>query len=200
MSKAATSSNNTSSPTTRHSKTNNANGGHQLAIDSIYTALLQLMEQKPYNEISITDIVKRAGVSRMAYYRNYQTKDEILTKRLAQELDAFYDRVWHDKEQGSASSTSQLDFLTAFFTEMQKDHILQATIKADLMDQLFKLHHNFMYNIYKYILEIDMEQPANQQRLYYDLGGITGLIMYCRDHDFHADSRQLAQMVLERSK
>ena len=44
----------------------------------IMEALLQLMHSKDYNDISITDITSRAGVSRMAYYRNYRSKDHIL--------------------------------------------------------------------------------------------------------------------------
>ena len=44
----------------------------------IMDALIQLMHTKDYNDITITDITKRAGVSRMSYYRNYKSKDDIL--------------------------------------------------------------------------------------------------------------------------
>lgn len=182
----------------KRTKTNDANGGHQLAVDSIYEALLQLMEKKPYSEIKITDIVERAGVSRMAYYRNYQTKDEILTKCLEKNLDDFYSRILSDQSKG-ATGISRIDFMTAFFEELQKDHILQAVISAGLLDKLFELHRNFMYNIYRYVLEIDMDKEENQKRLYYDMGGIVGLLLYCCDQHFHADSRELAELVMKRS-
>ena len=42
----------------------------------IMDALLQLMHTKDYDDITITDITERAGVSRMSYYRNYHSKDE----------------------------------------------------------------------------------------------------------------------------
>lgn len=44
----------------------------------IMDALLQLMHTKDYDDITITDITEKAGVSRMSYYRNYHSKDEIL--------------------------------------------------------------------------------------------------------------------------
>lgn len=50
--------------------------------ECIETALVKLMEKKPYDAITITDITKRAGVSRTAYYRNYASKDEILSRRI----------------------------------------------------------------------------------------------------------------------
>ena len=63
------------------------NSAHRLAIDCIYEALIQLMEKKDYKDITITDITRKAGVSRMAYYRNYADKDEILLRHLKMYLD-----------------------------------------------------------------------------------------------------------------
>lgn len=44
----------------------------------IQEALIFLMQRKNYADISVTDIVKKAGVSRTAYYRNYKSKDDVL--------------------------------------------------------------------------------------------------------------------------
>lgn len=181
------------------------NSNHELAIDSIYTALLQLMEKKEYSKISITDITNRAGVSRMAYYRNYKSKDEILTKRLEAVLNKFYDRVLQDKENSDTSSKDAkedflINFMTNFFDEFQKDPVLHAIIKAGLIDKILELHRNFMYNIFKYILDLDMDNAENQRIMYYEMGGIAGLIMYCQSKDFKADSKLLAKEVLKQMK
>lgn len=53
-----------------------------LTKECIVTALLRLMETNSYPSISITDITHLAGVSRMAYYRNYKSKDDILINHL----------------------------------------------------------------------------------------------------------------------
>lgn len=45
-----------------------------LTKESIETALLALMKEKNFSSITITDIAKKAGVSRLAYYRNYSSK------------------------------------------------------------------------------------------------------------------------------
>lgn len=49
---------------------------HELIEQCILDALIQLLQKHPYDEITITDITNKAGVSRMAYYRNYESKDE----------------------------------------------------------------------------------------------------------------------------
>lgn len=56
------------------------NESNRLAKECIVTALIELMKVRDYNAISITDITKKAGVSRMAYYRNYTSKEDILNK------------------------------------------------------------------------------------------------------------------------
>ncbi len=48
--------------------------------ESITTALLELMQTKDYQKISITDIVKKAGVSRVSYYRHFTTKEDVLIR------------------------------------------------------------------------------------------------------------------------
>ncbi|MBE6703352.1 MAG: TetR/AcrR family transcriptional regulator [Ruminococcaceae bacterium] len=51
-----------------------------LAKECIVTALIELMKTQDYHTISITDIARKAGVSRMTYYRNYTSKEDILNK------------------------------------------------------------------------------------------------------------------------
>jgi AcrR family transcriptional regulator len=42
-------------------------------------ALFQLMGQKSFSQITVTDIAERAGVSRLTFYRNFETKEDILS-------------------------------------------------------------------------------------------------------------------------
>lgn len=53
---------------------------NRLTRESLQTALLLLMSEKPFDKITITELVKRSGVSRTAFYRNYNTKADILTE------------------------------------------------------------------------------------------------------------------------
>lgn len=53
---------------------------NQLTRECLRTALMKLMEQKKFEQISVTDIVKKSGVSRTAFYRNYGTKEELIAE------------------------------------------------------------------------------------------------------------------------
>ncbi len=58
------------------------NPANVFAKDCIATALIKLMQQKKYEDITITDIAQTAGVSRVTYYRNYKSKEEIITHHM----------------------------------------------------------------------------------------------------------------------
>ncbi len=50
--------------------------------ESITQALLLLMKERPFSQISITEIVKKAGVGRVSFYRNYRSKEDVLVSAL----------------------------------------------------------------------------------------------------------------------
>lgn len=50
--------------------------------ECIESALILLMQEKPFPQITIQEIIRRAGVGRSSYYRNYSSKENILESRL----------------------------------------------------------------------------------------------------------------------
>ncbi len=72
------------------------NEANALTKECILTALLRLMESEPYDKISITDITNLAGVSRMAYYRNYNSKEDILLKQLEEAEEKLLEEIGNE--------------------------------------------------------------------------------------------------------
>ena len=57
----------------------------RITKESIITAVIILCAEKPFEKITVTEIVKKAGVSRTAFYRNYASKEDVL-KELGTEV------------------------------------------------------------------------------------------------------------------
>jgi len=66
-----------------HSRQSNA-----FVKECLKTAMIQLAKEKDYNEITITALCKRAGVSRMAFYRNYQIPNDVIYE-IARDLNTY---------------------------------------------------------------------------------------------------------------
>lgn len=69
-------------------------GRNAYVIEHLNNALLQLLSQKPLNDISISELVETAEVGRASFYRNYEKKEDILKAHLD---DLF--REWMDESQ-----------------------------------------------------------------------------------------------------
>lgn len=51
---------------------------NQLTRECIRNALVYLMNEASFDKITVTAIIKRSGVSRAAFYRNYTSKEDVL--------------------------------------------------------------------------------------------------------------------------
>jgi len=52
---------------------------NKVTRECLRIAMFKLMGETEFEKITITEICKRAGVSRLAFYRNYGTKEELVT-------------------------------------------------------------------------------------------------------------------------
>lgn len=51
---------------------------NRITRECIQTALINLISVKPFDKITITELVLKSGVSRMSFYRNYKTKEDVI--------------------------------------------------------------------------------------------------------------------------
>lgn len=65
----------------------------QLSKESIQQALFELMRTMEYASITISQLTNKAGVSRMGFYRNYESKDQVLTDFFDSYMDDFYQQL-----------------------------------------------------------------------------------------------------------
>ena len=59
----------------------------------ITDALFELIEEKDYESISITEIVNKAGLSRVTYYRHFKNKEDIVLRFFEITKNRFIDQV-----------------------------------------------------------------------------------------------------------
>lgn len=95
----------------------------------ITEALFRLMEDTPYNEITVSDVARKAGVGRATFYRYFSSKEDVLR--------FFFDRAKSDfaSEQVYRPRCKEdyLDIIKRVLTYIRKNkHRLQLLVKARL--------------------------------------------------------------------
>lgn len=77
-------------------------------------AVFALMDKKPYSEIKVSDIVKKAGVSRMTFYHYYETKEDALEDYF-HEIVAGYVRECETKKVGRFHNINSIVHALKYF-------------------------------------------------------------------------------------
>ena len=85
------------------------NAAHDMVMESLTGALLQLMKHKPLSDINILELCERAGVSRVSFYRNFDSIQDILVKYLSKCTDDW----WRE-----FSTKTESDFYRFFWVEL----------------------------------------------------------------------------------
>lgn len=64
----------------------------------IESALIQLLEKEEFEKITVSAIVKRAGVSRTAFYRHYQTKEDVVRNAVEEAIATTMNALSYDAQ------------------------------------------------------------------------------------------------------
>lgn len=153
--------------------------GMSYAQIQITAALLKLIQQKTLNEISITDITKEAGVGRASFYRNYQSKEDILNQYLKRLLSEWYEKI---KGQPTDHGTWQLSLMEHYYenrdfymalqkaglSNLQLQNIIEVCGPKPEDDNLNAYFHSLLaYSVYGWIIEwISRGMQETPEQLY----------------------------------
>ena len=81
--------------------------------ECITKALLQLMDKKPISDITITELVERAGVARVSFYRNFTSKENVIEEYLIL-LIREWGRTFEEKADPSLFAPTLLNHFYAY--------------------------------------------------------------------------------------
>ncbi len=159
----------------------------RLTRECITTALLLLSEEKDYDDITITDITEKAGVSRMAYYRHYKSKDEIIVSYLADEGSAFAEYIL------SREHTLRDILMMAgnFFSD--NVILIKAIIKANLINDSMRV----MTDIFSGLFPVIKTDVRTGYATGFYIGAITSVFRIWLESGMHENVEQIVDFICE---
>lgn len=88
-----------------------------LTRNYIFEAYYELLKKYPCSDISVSEICEKAGVSRMSFYRNFKSKEDLISKSIEKVLQNLKQRLLKYDKLNQYVVTREI-FVTA---EMYKD-------------------------------------------------------------------------------
>lgn len=159
---------------------------NKITKECIETALIELLKNEDFEKITISHIVKRAGVSRMAYYRNYSSKEDILSSLI--------NEFWNALARAFTPlpTLSEIDTLIKIFDTLKEyKDIYKVILKANKEGHILKSLNEFMLSI----------APDNSLKSKYSAymasGILYNIITEWIKNDFEISSKELAETCIE---
>lgn len=107
------------------------------SAELIYRGLLQCLERKPFDQITVTDVQKASGVARTTVYRSFDNLSDILYWR----CDLCFQEALHSVQP--ADSPSELKLMEGYFTYWtEHSDILKLLIDINRQDIIYACHMN----------------------------------------------------------
>ena len=140
------------------------NAANQLAKECMVTALMQLLQEKNLSEITISELTAKAGISRMTYYRNYNTKDDIFIQHLDDIFDAYHQEYYNADKQ------------SVFFAKENMLHCFHYfSLYKEFLNTLFRsnMGNLFLSKLSNYIISTWYKE-SDSKEYYYTLQAFAG--------------------------
>lgn len=111
----------------------------------ITIALLELLQTKKISKLTISELVKKAGVSRMAFYRNYESLEHVLVEYYEPKFADIFNKIAFKRNH-----EQKITDMTNFFLELSHD--FQLAIESDYTGLLYQIFKNHITQFYDEII------------------------------------------------
>ncbi|NLC48579.1 MAG: TetR/AcrR family transcriptional regulator [Tenericutes bacterium] len=122
------------------------NNNNSFIKECIANALVDLMSTKEFKDITITEITKKAGVSRMSYYRNYFKKEDILNNYMTEILEKYGNQRQYIIDNNKDSMYPLI--LHAFNFFKKHENFVITLEKSNLSNIIQNKINDYIFNFY----------------------------------------------------
>ncbi len=149
--------------------------------------LFKLMKKKNIEKITVDELCEEGGIGRATYFRNFKSKDEIIT--------AYIIMKWREYEHVHRLKEHQLN--DTYRVKRYFDFCYSLRKKNDLI--IGQGHHGAILSAYEVIMtNSDTEQTSDTYESYYLAYGLFGIFMKWARNGYAESVQEMTQIVVER--
>lgn len=163
--------------------------------DALGDALVALMQEKPFDTITVQDVLDRAHVSRSTFYSHYSDKDDLLMS----DADDFFERISMAlSEHGDKSE--RVFPVQEFFTHIAEvQPFYKALVKSGQFQENMELARgHFARGIERRLSELSRGQsiPPNERSAiaFTHAGAVLSLLSWWLDRGMHESPVQMDEL------
>ncbi|MBG9981634.1 TetR/AcrR family transcriptional regulator [Aerococcaceae bacterium DSM 111020] len=155
---------------------------NQLSKEALQTALIELLLEKEMDTITVTELTERAGVSRMTYYRHYESMKDIYHET----LDIIFQEIISDGKQMLLNGHWPDFWLTLFTFCYEQQTLMKSLLNTN--------QNNYVLEYLNQAFISESEQPLDKYQKYGFIGMTYNLLREWTHNDFDISPKELADI------
>ncbi|WP_411342792.1 TetR/AcrR family transcriptional regulator [Paenibacillus sp. WLX1005] len=173
---------------------------------AFHEALLQLLEQQDFRDLTITDIVKAADVNRSTFYKHYVYKEDLLNEIIEQVLhDLTNSYLEPYRQQPALDVRTMVASTVKIFDHVAQHHSFYRLILSSqtllnfqlrICERLQALCLNDMQASLPDVQHRQQKQVEAGIYASYQAHAIWGMIVYWAQQDFRHSAHEMAEQLL----
>ncbi|WP_340016939.1 TetR/AcrR family transcriptional regulator [Paenibacillus sp. FSL K6-1318] len=172
------------------------------STSDIKETFMKLLFQKPFHQISISEIVREANYNRGTFYSNFATKEDLLKEVIQDVLQEFIQQIKNPYRSISKVNLKEMhtEDITLFMYLKEQAALykllLSDHIQVDFRYQMARVIEDLFVAEYEY--ELAEGSPIDPKWLYiYRAHGVAGLIIRWIEEDFPTTPQYMNKQIVE---
>ena len=124
---------------------------------NVVNSLLTLLDEKPMDDITISELTQMAGISRMTFYRNYSCKEDILSEHFKDVLKQY--KLDMGDELGKGNYYDKKNIIHCFQYFFEQREFLESVMKRGF-------NYIFLSEVDKNVMKIWWKRGDGQKKAY----------------------------------
>ena len=153
--------------------------------EHITNTLLDMVKRQPLSQMSVRDLCNEAGVGRASFYRNYETKEDVLT--------IYVIKQWREYEKENRLKEYSLDNMVRVQSYFEFCYSMRPL--NDILIQ--QKQEGIILKAYEIIMpNLDQDEPTETFALSYMAFGLFGVFIKWAKNGYKQSPKEMAEIVI----
>ncbi|MGL4361684.1 MAG: TetR/AcrR family transcriptional regulator [Cellulosilyticaceae bacterium] len=157
---------------------------------SIAKALIELMDMKRLEDITIIELVKKANVSRMTFYKYYTSKTEVLSDYMYEIVNEYIEDTKKHPEIGYVHDEKRICHCLKFFKDYSQ--FIMTLVKSNMYSVVINALNDYMETY------IAPTSQYSTYQLYFYAGALCNVFIQWVESGMTEEPEKIARMMMRR--
>ena len=156
---------------------------------AVVEAFMRLLSKKSLDAISISELAKEAGISRMTFYRNYQVKEDVFLDHFKSVLEDY--KRDNDEHYGEGEFNDRKNIVHCFEYFAKHKQFLEAVLKSGY-------YYTFLAIVDNYVIETWLKSGdgiEKEYRLHAFAGELFNVYICWVSHGYKESPEEIADIL-----